>query len=135
MTPPVGAASIIAANVERRQIGEQFKVIDPARLPEKPYSPDRRTFNSLGSLAGLAVGLGLVVMLEFMNTSFRTEDDVVSVLALPVLAAIPAIVTPSEQKVVRRRQLLLACTSVTVVLLGAGAVLAWRFHSVLVWWR
>ena len=31
----------VAANVERRQIGEQFKVIDPARVPERPYSPDR----------------------------------------------------------------------------------------------
>ncbi len=31
----------VAANLERRQIGEQFKVIDPARVPERPYSPDR----------------------------------------------------------------------------------------------
>jgi hypothetical protein len=32
----------VAANVERRQIGEQFRVIDSARVPQRPYSPDRR---------------------------------------------------------------------------------------------
>ena len=47
----------VSANLERRQIGEQFKILDPARLPERPISPDRPQINSMGAMAGLAVGL------------------------------------------------------------------------------
>jgi hypothetical protein len=47
----------------------------------------------LGSLFGLGLGLGLVAFLEFRDSSFRSQDDVTSVLALPVLAQIPIIVT------------------------------------------
>ena len=43
--------SKIAVNLERRQIGEQFKIIDGARLPERPISPDRLRMNLMG-LAG-----------------------------------------------------------------------------------
>ena len=35
--------SQMSVNLERRQIGEQFRILDPARLPEKPYSPNRAT--------------------------------------------------------------------------------------------
>ena len=40
--------SKIAANLERRQIGEQFKILDPARMPERPFSPDRSADQSDG---------------------------------------------------------------------------------------
>ena len=40
--------SKVAANLERRQIGEQFKLLDPARLPEKPISPNRLMINLIG---------------------------------------------------------------------------------------
>ena len=46
----------IAANLERRQIGEQFKLLDPARIPERAIGPDRSTVNVAG--AGLGLGLG-----------------------------------------------------------------------------
>ena len=41
-----------AENLERRQKGEQFRVIDPARLPEKPFSPDIPKILLIGLLAG-----------------------------------------------------------------------------------
>jgi outer membrane lipoprotein SlyB len=49
--------SKVAANLERRQAGEQFRVLDPARLPERPFSPNRMRMNLMGAVAGLAVGL------------------------------------------------------------------------------
>ncbi len=60
--------SKIAANLERRQIGEQFKLLDPARLPERPFSPDRQLLNMMGIAAGLGVGLVLVAFLEYRDT-------------------------------------------------------------------
>ena len=88
----------IAANLERRQIGEQFKIVDAARLPERPESPDRQQLNIMGILAGLALGLGLAGLLEYRDTSLRCEDDVVVTLSVPVLALVPEIVTPTQRR-------------------------------------
>ena len=52
----------IAQNLERRQIGEQFKLLDPARLPEYPIAPDWRHYVGIGAGAGAATGL-LVLLL------------------------------------------------------------------------
>ena len=45
--------SKVAANLERRQIGEQFRVLDPARVPERPVSPNRIQINGMGAALGL----------------------------------------------------------------------------------
>jgi uncharacterized protein involved in exopolysaccharide biosynthesis len=50
-------ATKMAVNLERRQIGEQFKIIDGARLPERPISPRLFPYLALGALAGLAAGI------------------------------------------------------------------------------
>ncbi len=54
--------SRLAANLERRQIGEQFKLIDPARLAERPIAPDWREYVGIGAAAGAAIGV-LVLLL------------------------------------------------------------------------
>jgi polysaccharide chain length determinant protein (PEP-CTERM system associated) len=102
--------SKIASNLESRQIGEQFKILDAARLPEKPFSPNRPRLNAIGFIGGLAIGLGLIALLEYRDSSFRTDDDVVRVLSLPVLAVVPVMRSTAE----RRRDLQLK------VLLGFG---------------
>jgi uncharacterized protein involved in exopolysaccharide biosynthesis len=82
-----------AADLERRQIGEQFKILDPAREPERPISPKRAQLYAMGTLFGLAIGVGLAGFLEYRDTSLKTEDDVVQTLMLPVLALIPTMGT------------------------------------------
>ena len=125
----------VAANVERRQIGEQFKVIDPARVPERPFSPDRLKLNGIGAIAGLVFGLGMVALLELRNSTFRTEQDILSVLSLPVLATVPGIVTSVERRIASRRRLIAMCVSVSFLLCGVTAAAAWKFRDVLMWWR
>lgn len=124
----------VAANVERRQIGEQFKVIDPARVPERPYSPDRLRLNSIGAVSGLLLGIGMVALIEFRNSTFRTEQDILTVLALPVLATVPAIVTSVERRITRRRRIVATCVSLSFLLCGAAAA-AWKFRDMLTWWQ
>ena len=83
--------SEMAVNLERKQEGEQFSVLDPANLPDKPSFPNRPLF-ALGGLAGgLALGLGIAFFLEMKDSSFKTERDVEFALHLPVLAMVPAI--------------------------------------------
>jgi len=83
--------SEMATDLERKQQGEQFRVLDPPSLPEKPTFPNRLNF-ALGGLAGgLCLGGGLVFLLELKDQSFRTEPDVIAMLKLPVLVSIPRI--------------------------------------------
>jgi uncharacterized protein involved in exopolysaccharide biosynthesis len=54
--------SRVGANLERRQIGEQFKILDSARLPEAPVGPTKTTVNAGGALVGLAFGLVIMAV-------------------------------------------------------------------------
>jgi uncharacterized protein involved in exopolysaccharide biosynthesis len=47
----------VGASLEQRQVGEQFKILDPARLPEAPIGPSKTAVNIGGTLAGLTLGL------------------------------------------------------------------------------
>jgi hypothetical protein len=128
--------SKIAVNLERRQIGEQFKVIDGARLPERPFSPNRLRINMFGLFGGLALGLALVALLEYRDTSFKSDDDVMTTLALPVLAVIPVMTNATERRQSRRRKLLLAASaSVTCMLLAAAVMVVWQYRLLDSWLR
>lgn len=81
--------SQISANLERRQIGEQFKILDPARMPEKPASPDRPRFYAIAVLAGLVVGFSFAAAAEYFDRTLRSEADVRAALNLAVLATVP----------------------------------------------
>jgi polysaccharide chain length determinant protein (PEP-CTERM system associated) len=83
--------SAMATDLERHQEGEQFRVLDPANLPDKPAFPNRPLFAFGGLGGGLALGLGLAFVLELRDTSLRSERDVELALRLPVLAVVPEI--------------------------------------------
>ena len=93
--------SAMATDLERKQQGEQFRVLDPANLPDRPSFPNRPLFAFGGLGGGLALGLGLAFLLEIRDTSMRTERDIEFFLRLPVLAMIPA-VEPVTQGKARR---------------------------------
>lgn len=118
--------SNMAANMEQRGNGERFQIIDPARLPERPFSPNRPYINLGGALAGLAVGIALIGLLEYRDMSFRSEADVVMCLSLPVLALVPFMSTSKERRQAQRRRLVLSCGAAAFVLLAATGVLAWK---------
>jgi polysaccharide chain length determinant protein (PEP-CTERM system associated) len=83
--------SEMASDLERRRQGEQFRVLDPPSLPEKPSSPNRRFFAIGGLMGGLGLGLAIAFLLELQDTTLRYERDVERLLKLPTLAMIPFI--------------------------------------------
>ncbi len=115
--------SQIAANLERRQIGEQFTVLDPARVPARPSSPDRRKLYLLGLAIALAVGIALAAVTEYFDRTLRSEEDLRLVLNFLVLATIPDIQPASRAK---RRHLMAASASAAAVLVVGVISVAWR---------
>lgn len=114
----------IAVNMERKQQGEQFRVLDPAKLPQNPVKPDMRKLFILVLGAGLAVGGGIVFLLEYLDQSFKRPDDIEAELSLPVLCTIPQIV--GRKTVILRRLEHVACALfglVSVLLLAGFAAL------------
>ena len=122
--------SKIAANLERRQIGEQFRILDPASLPGRPYNDAKRIgVIASGAIAGFVLGLLVVGWLEYRDSSLKREEDVVRLLELPVLALIPRVVSDGERRRGRRR-IILANLAAGTALLGSIAVLVlWRLRT------
>jgi polysaccharide chain length determinant protein (PEP-CTERM system associated) len=121
--------SKIAANLERRQIGEQFRILDPASLPERPDNQLMRIgLIGSGAVAGFFLGLLLVGWLEFRDSSFKSEEDVVRALSLPVLALVPVMASERERRT-RRLKSLAPNAAAGLALLASVAILAfWRLY-------
>ena len=98
----------LSENLEKRQKGEQFRILDQANLPQKPETPDRLKIMLLALALGCGLGVGGVVALESFRPVFRRSDDVESLLQLRVLASIPNL-----SSVVRPMQKLLSGSAMT----------------------
>lgn len=90
--------SQMATNLEKRQQGEQFRIIDPPNFPQKPYFPDRFKFSLLGLMAGLALALGLTAAVELNDNRIHSEEDLLNVTPVPILVSIPELQTPGQQE-------------------------------------
>ena len=109
----------IAEAMEQRQKGEQFKLVEPAVPSYSPTAPNRMRLLAVVLAASVALGVGAIVLAEFVDTSFHGVSDLRSFSTVPVLVAIPRILTESD---VRRRRYRFR--------LGAAAV---AFGLVLTW--
>jgi polysaccharide chain length determinant protein (PEP-CTERM system associated) len=119
--------SAIAADLERRQIGEQFRILDPASMPERPFNQMQRVgIMGSGALAGLFLGLVIVGILEFRDSSFHGEEEVEGKLSLPVLALIPIMSSPRERQAARRKQRLIDVVGFCILLAAVVTVVVWR---------
>jgi len=92
----------IQAQLERRQLGEQFKVIESAFEAPEPTAPNRWLIVSLALVLALGLAVGLGVLLEATDTSLHDARSLQQTLSLPVLAAIPRIWLDADRARQRR---------------------------------
>jgi polysaccharide chain length determinant protein (PEP-CTERM system associated) len=102
-----------------QQQGEGIEVIDPANLPSKPVAPKRIMLSSLGLAVGLGLGLLLVGIFEGPRLlTIQNSDDARHYTGLPVLLAVPELLTPQEARAVPRRRKLLLAAGVVATLVS-----------------
>ena len=80
--------SKMATDLEKRQQGEQFRVMDEPNLPDGPSFPKRGVFAGAGLAAGLCLGLMIVALMEYKDTALRSERDIWAFTKLPTLSVI-----------------------------------------------
>jgi polysaccharide chain length determinant protein (PEP-CTERM system associated) len=80
--------SKMATDLEQRQQGEHFSVLDSPNLPDSPSFPNRVLFAGGGLCVGILIGLVVAGILEYRDTSIRNERDIYAFLKLPTLATI-----------------------------------------------
>jgi len=95
-------AQATVSTVTRITRQRQLEVVDPAVPVPIPVAPKTKTNVAIALVLGLLVGGGLAFLLEYLDDSLKTEEDIKRVLDLPVLSVIPLIEGPAFPPVVER---------------------------------
>ena len=113
----------LAVSMERKQKGEQFRILDPAEAPIRPLKPDIRRILLMTVLFGFALGCGLAYLRETLDTSFRRPEDVEELLQIPVMASLPFTLNVRELRRIKRKEILtVVSVGLTFILLGVVIV-------------
>mgnify|MGYP001216259425 FL=1 len=111
----------VQADLERRQLGEKFRILETAEPAPEPSSPNRLLLLSLGTIMGLALGGGIGLVSEVSDSSLHTSNELQTALGIPVLISVPNIMLESDRAIRSRRILresLAAAFVVVFVLIG-----------------
>ncbi len=95
-----------AADLEKRQEGQQFRVVNQPSLPTVPSSPNRVKIGLGGAAGGIALGLTLAFLMEVKDRSFRSERDLSRAFAPPFVFGLPELPTPLEVRKAARKRML-----------------------------
>jgi polysaccharide chain length determinant protein (PEP-CTERM system associated) len=118
----------VQAQLERRQLGEQFRVLESAFIAPKPTSPNRALILILGVFFAIAIGVAVGVLIESTDASIHSARQLQVATGIPVLAAVPTILLEADLAALRRSRIRAACGTVAVVCLalaGGAANYVW----------
>jgi polysaccharide chain length determinant protein (PEP-CTERM system associated) len=113
----------VAHGLEKEQKGERFTIIDPARLPEKPYKPNRMAIIMIGLVLGIAAGVAIAAIKEYTDSSVLSADTLSMFTSFPVLAGIPEIITAKD---IRRKKIIRSAQIAGFIVLVVGGLVI--FH-------
>ncbi|MET0535098.1 MAG: lipopolysaccharide biosynthesis protein [Steroidobacter sp.] len=106
----------LSKNLETERKSERFTLIEPPLAPEEPVSPPRGLIASLGVVFAFGAAIGLVLLLEAVDTSIRSRRDIEALVKVPPLAVLPWMDTQAEQASrVKAKRLSLAGVAGSVV--------------------
>ena len=66
------------------------RVIEAVQLPENPVAPNKKMNIAIAFLLGLMVSIGLVFLLEYIDNTFKSKENLEKELGIPVIGLIPS---------------------------------------------
>jgi polysaccharide chain length determinant protein (PEP-CTERM system associated) len=114
----------VSQGMEEEQLGESFRIVEPAFLPETPHKPNRLAILLIGAILGMGVSIGLASVMEYIDDKVHDVKTLEKHTGFPVFSVIPRIVTPEEKSHAKRRKVVLAAAALS---LGVVGVLAFHY--------
>ena len=108
----MGSEAALGEALETGQSGARLTIVEPARIPSSPVSPNRISLSFLGIVLALAIGLGIASLTEAMDTTVRGKQDIEDLLDMPPIGIIPLV--ENSKDAMKRRTANLA--------MGIGAI-------------
>jgi uncharacterized protein involved in exopolysaccharide biosynthesis len=118
------AAARTGELIETRSRGQEISVIEPPAIPTEPTKPNRILIAGGGVAFSIALGLGLVLLLEMMKNAARRPEDLVKRFNIMPIATIPMIQTPRQILVSRTKRVTIAL----LIIVGVPAAV-WAVHT------
>ena len=118
------AQATTGERIEILSRGERISIIEQPAIPNLPTKPNRIKIAGGGTFMGIALGLGLVVLLEFLNRAPRRPEDIIKKLGVWPMAAIPYTRTRRELYVQRSIKV-----AITLLILVGGPIAVWAVHE------
>jgi uncharacterized protein involved in exopolysaccharide biosynthesis len=84
-----------SARMATEQRAERLSLVEPANLPDQPFSPNRPKLVGIGAAAGVLLGLLLALAIELVNRPVRSPRQLEQ-LEVPVIGLVPLIKTKSQ---------------------------------------
>lgn len=66
-----------------------IRIIETVKVPENPVSPNKSMNVAIGFLLGLMLSMGLSFLLEFLDNTYKSKDQLEKELKIPVIGLIP----------------------------------------------
>jgi uncharacterized protein involved in exopolysaccharide biosynthesis len=86
-----------SARMASEQRAERLSLVEPANLPDRPFSPNRPRLIAAGAAAGLALGLLLALGLELIARPVRSPRQLEQ-LGLPLIGVVPLLKTKQQSQ-------------------------------------
>ena len=83
-------AKIKETGIASSGVFTNLRIVEQAVVPTKPMRPNKKKNFFLSLLFGIVGGVGLAFLMEYLDQTIRTDDDVRNYLGLPVLSVVPA---------------------------------------------
>ena len=114
----------VQANLERKQLGENFRILESAFPATRPGSPNRILMLFVGVIVGLGAGVAMGLVLETSDSSIHDARRLQSYANMPVLVSIPSIRLDPDRRLRRRRLIveLMIAGFVALFFLAGGLV-------------
>jgi uncharacterized protein involved in exopolysaccharide biosynthesis len=124
----------VSEGLEAQRKSEQFSLIDPPLLPERPVKPNRPAIVVLGLVLAMMGGVGWGAAAENLDRTVRTPRAVERITQQPPLAVIPRLPSPDDESDNRRRRMWWFAAGVAAVVAVLGAIAAWWWPLDVLWY-